>query len=40
LVGGKGSSKKAVYAALFGNTGITISKLVAVSLLHEEIDMG
>jgi Co/Zn/Cd efflux system component len=32
LVGGKGSSKKAVYAALFGNLGIAISKLVAAIL--------
>jgi divalent metal cation (Fe/Co/Zn/Cd) transporter len=29
LVGGKGNSKKAVYAALFGNLGIAISKLIA-----------
>lgn len=29
---GSGSSKKAVYAALFGNLGIAISKLVAASL--------
>lgn len=32
MVGGKGSSKKAVYAALFGNLGIAISKLVAAIL--------
>jgi divalent metal cation (Fe/Co/Zn/Cd) transporter len=32
LVGGKGSSKKAVYAALFGNLGIAISKLIAAIL--------
>jgi divalent metal cation (Fe/Co/Zn/Cd) transporter len=32
LVGRKGSSKKAVYAALFGNLGIAISKLIAAIL--------
>ena len=32
MVGGKGSSKKAVYAALFGNLGIAISKLIAALL--------
>ena len=32
MVGSKGSSKKAIYAALFGNLGIAISKLVAALL--------